>query len=1197
MEKELPWSKFLSAAQELLRGKSIGEIELGKATYQIEVKDSGESYWPFLQFDSKGNLKDAFCSCDSDVDGCPHLACAYLSIFQKENLPLHERFERSFFFELAMILADRLGSENMKLEGAEGHYQYPGLIEIEAAPGELEAILQLRLKETPETSIKFSNFPQNEIEWWRDGRPSRELRFRLSYWFDLAKWMFLMEDEMPAHVSFVEDSEGFPTRIAFKWKEAMMKVFLNKEELIRLIPRLPTVQSPLKLFEESGGIPTKIVFSQGRLLIEHRKRSNQESDAKRIDGWSYQSGIGFFAREGGSFFSRNEIPGEDIAEALNNHRTILEKFFAIDDGPLLLSYSMWFDDQWNWHFSAYLKEKGDLKNHLFHDWAYIEGRGFVKVEGAVFSFAEELLSPEEVSPFVNHHRIWLNTMEGFQPHLASIESHLIYQMNSRLVFQSKSYGSDDVKGTHDFGDWVYYVDQGFFSKQHTKLGRVVRPGLEVQRENISSFIKVNREELESIPHFFTTRLPVIERGLEVEVTSSTSITLRPTYQGEEGIEFFGDFAYIKGEGFCELPAHFRLPELLQHEKIIEGKELALFLHDTLSVYEKYFTKVDPRMRRPHKSQIEIGYLVRTGGGLKAELFFATDQGSINVLEVHEAFEKKYSYLFTDAGFLDLTQDQFQWMKKLRPTEGGVTVEMSTMEFLKLEASAIIAMPTADNPQADISRRLLKELREFTVTEKPNLKGLKSELRLYQETGLNWLWFLYKNGLSALLCDDMGLGKTHQAMALMAAVLNQPQFKEGRFLVVCPTSVIYHWEEKLQTFLPGFNVHTFHGTNRSLKKVPKEGLILTSYGTFRMEKETLKKMHFEVAVFDEIQVAKNPSSQIHSALSAVDSKMKIGLTGTPIENNLRELKALFDIVLPGYMPKEARFRSQFTNPIERDLDAEKKAQLSALIRPFVLRRRKSEVLDELPEKSEDKGYCDLSVKQIALYKGALDQSRDEMIPQLRDRDTNIPFMHIFSLLSYLKQVCNHPALALKETENYQSHDSGKWDLFVELIEEARASGQKVVVFSQYLGMLDIIEAYLKEQGWSYAQIRGDTVNRKDQLKRFQEDPDCFVFIGSLQAAGLGIDLTAAQVVILYDRWWNAARENQAIDRVHRIGQKWGVQVFKLICKGTIEEKIDRMITKKGRLMEEIVATEDQGILKRFSSSELIDLLSYDDSVAD
>jgi SNF2 family DNA or RNA helicase len=215
----------------------------------------------------------------------------------------------------------------------------------------------------------------------------------------------------------------------------------------------------------------------------------------------------------------------------------------------------------------------------------------------------------------------------------------------------------------------------------------------------------------------------------------------------------------------------------------------------------------------------------------------------------------------------------------------------------------------------------------------------------------------------------------------------------------------------------------------------------------------------------------------------------------------------------------------------------------------------------------------------------------LLPELRDPNSPIPYIHVFALLTHLKQICDHPAVYLKQPDQYKKFRSGKWELFLELLNEARESQQKVVVFSQYLAMLDIFETYLNEIGVTFATIRGATQDRGEQVARFNEDPTCEVFLGSLRAAGLGIDLTAASVVIHYDRWWNAAREDQATDRVHRIGQTKGVQVFKLVTKGTFEEKIDALITKKGKLLEEIVGVDDHLFIKQFNRDELIELLQF------
>jgi len=504
----------------------------------------------------------------------------------------------------------------------------------------------------------------------------------------------------------------------------------------------------------------------------------------------------------------------------------------------------------------------------------------------------------------------------------------------------------------------------------------------------------------------------------------------------------------------------------------------------------------------------------------------------------------------------------------------------------------------ENQEEDIranTDRIYADLIQLHSQELPNIGGLLSHLRPYQEIGVQWLWFLYQEGLSALLCDDMGLGKTHQAMGLLASVSNlykaHAEGVQKHFLVVCPTSVIYHWQEKLQQFLPALRVCPFYGAKRTLEDFyQKYDILLTSYGVLRNEKEILKDITFEVAVFDEIQIAKNQSSRVYNALLELHSQMKVGLTGTPIENHLRELKSLFDIILPSYMPSESEYRVFFMKPIEKEHSIDRKISLNRLIRPFVLRRRKEDVLKELPEKIEEVAYCDLLSYQQQLYKEVLLQRRDHFVEGLQNKETAVPYLHIFALLSHLKQICDHPAVYLNKVENYKDYPSGKWELFLEILREARESEQKVVVFSQYLAMLDIIESYLREEKIGFASLRGSTRNRKEQLQFFNNDPECEVFVGSLQAAGLGIDLTAGSVVIHYDRWWNAAREDQGTSRVHRMGQMRGVQVFKLVTKNTFEEKIDEMITRKEKLLKDIVGFDDEHVLKTFSRHELLELLS-------
>jgi len=477
---------------------------------------------------------------------------------------------------------------------------------------------------------------------------------------------------------------------------------------------------------------------------------------------------------------------------------------------------------------------------------------------------------------------------------------------------------------------------------------------------------------------------------------------------------------------------------------------------------------------------------------------------------------------------------------------------------------------------------------------PSLAGMKGKLRGYQRNGFGWLWFLYENRFSGLLCDDMGLGKTHEIMALMTAILHRTSTPPSdlRFLVICPTTVLSHWKDKVMDFCPYLDPYVYHGTDRQFHEAFDEHLlIVTSYGIALRDIEMLSEYRFELIVLDEIQAVKNKATKTYAAVKALESRCTIGLTGTPIENSVMDLKALFDIILPGYLMSDSLFEGHFRTPIEEGGDSRTRERLARMIHPFTLRRKKDQVLKELPPKIEDIRRCELSDDQIRFYRDVVENQGLRLVRTLKDPDQKVPYMHVFAVLNYLKQICNHPALLEGENRDYTKYHSGKWDLFVELLEESLGSGQKVVVFSQFVKMLELIEAFLREKNIEFATIKGHTRKRAEAVNRFNRDPDCMVFTASLRASGLGIDLTGGSVVIHYDRWWNSAREEQATDRVHRIGQRRGVQVFKLITENTLEEKIDSIITKKRRLMESVVKQDDQSLLKQFSREDLIELITY------
>ncbi|HEX6199715.1 MAG TPA: DEAD/DEAH box helicase [Thermoanaerobaculia bacterium] len=574
---------------------------------------------------------------------------------------------------------------------------------------------------------------------------------------------------------------------------------------------------------------------------------------------------------------------------------------------------------------------------------------------------------------------------------------------------------------------------------------------------------------------------------------------------------------------------------------------------------------------------------------------------VSLSDLLRARREGLPYYEVPEGWIDLTSPEVEAMEAVfasrhrndglgHPAEGG-RYHLGLPELLRLHASAEAPLPIdvqADGEARELLDRVV-QLRPAAPYRPP--RALASKLRDYQVLGTNWLRFLAENRLGGLLADDMGLGKTHQAMALMASLVEQDGI-DGPFLVVAPTTVLPHWRSKLREHAPGLPAVVHHGPLRNLRRSLDEGdVILTSYGVLRNDADELARVPFALAVFDEIQHLKNRDTVSYKAAASLRPDFAIGLTGTPVENSLTELKALFDLVLPGYLGTDARFEERYgTGEIPEEAVGRRRLdELRRITSPFILRRTKEAVLDELPEKIEDLRLCALSDDQVALYREAIEGQGAELLGQLREGSGPVPYIHVFALLNLLKQVCDHPALAVDDLDNADAYASGKWDLFRELLDESLDSGQKVVIFSQYLGMIELMERHLRGLGVPYVTLTGASRDRGGIVDRFNQDPKCRVFVGSLKAGGTGIDLVGGSVVIHYDRWWNAAREDQATDRVHRMGQRRAVQVFKLVTEGTLEEKIHAIIERKRRLAESVVQEDDPGLSKLFTREELLDLL--------
>lgn len=593
------------------------------------------------------------------------------------------------------------------------------------------------------------------------------------------------------------------------------------------------------------------------------------------------------------------------------------------------------------------------------------------------------------------------------------------------------------------------------------------------------------------------------------------------------------------------------------------------------------------MEAPELSEIQI--LDEGNGWFRLDPRYGQGKAQISMVELMRQWRKKRRQ-YVKSGDVWLKIPEFVTEHEWQLDDDGEAIKVDALGLMRLKAAI------GDFDQFVGSRRLLDKIRdrlEFEPeTTTPVVHDTKISLRHYQDTGLRWLWWLFKNNLHGLLADEMGLGKTHQAMALMAAILKEKP--DARFLVICPTTVLDHWLDKIEEYAPALRPLKFHGPKRtsSLNDLDGSGpqsrrTLVTSYGVMLRDVRQLGSRTWDAMVLDEAHFVKNNDTATYQAACRLKSRIRICLTGTPMENHLGELKNLFDFLVPGYLGSDEYFRRTFLAPLEQHSDPEATLALQKLIHPFKMRRTKEQVLPDLPAKVEDLRHCSLSDEQVKMYRDVVAMKAAPLVQQLKDDANPIPFLHVFATLTLLKQICDHPAL-LADDADYTKRESGKFELLKELLEEALGSGHKVVIFSQYVGMIDIITRYLKSQGIGHVTLTGQTRNRGEVIKAFQTDPSLKVFCGSLLAGGIGIDLTAASVVIHYDRWWNATKENQATDRVHRIGQNKNVQVLKLVTRGTLEEKIDRMIQGKAALFEKFL-DQDEDVFKTLSRQELIELL--------
>ena len=554
--------------------------------------------------------------------------------------------------------------------------------------------------------------------------------------------------------------------------------------------------------------------------------------------------------------------------------------------------------------------------------------------------------------------------------------------------------------------------------------------------------------------------------------------------------------------------------------------------------------------------------------------------------------KKY-YRLKDGSFINIDSQGIDTLVNLAKTLNITEKEIASGSVQIPKYRALYIDNIAKTAMKDITIDLDKNFKdivnnvsdvEYEKFEEP--KELKGVLRSYQKTGFNWLKTLEKYGFGGILADDMGLGKTIQVIALL---LDEKNHSERTSIVVCPSSLYINWQKEIERFSKDIKTLIISGNAEQreelIKKINKYDVIITSYDLLKRDIEQYKNYRFKYVIADEAQYVKNNNTKNAKALKELNSESRFALTGTPIENSLAELWSIFDFIMPGYLYTYKKFKDEFETPIIKENDNEAMQRLQKIVAPFILRRIKRDVLKELPDKTEQIMYSKMDEEQQKLYTSYLALAKVKMRQEIESNGFEKSKMKILSLITRLRQICCHPQLFL---DDYKG-ESSKLNQCMEIIEGAIAAKHKILLFSGFTSMFDIIIPELEKRGIEYSMLTGQTKvdTRIEMVDEFNKDENIKVFLISLKAGGTGLNLTGADMVIHYDPWWNLSAQNQATDRAYRIGQRNNVQVFKLISENSIEEKIQKLQDKKQDLTDSVIKSGET-FISRMSKDEIMAL---------
>jgi superfamily II DNA or RNA helicase len=780
--------------------------------------------------------------------------------------------------------------------------------------------------------------------------------------------------------------------------------------------------------------------------------------------------------------------------------------------------------------------------------------------------------------------------------------------------------------------YFFYKDRIYHPslKQRQSLGPLYEHLLKAEGQK-ATFTNRDKERFVSealplIQQIGTVRVdPLLQESIyQAELTAKIFFDL---YQDQDGIsarmEFhYGDFRLIPftaNESVTDTSAKILIRDVEKERRILSFFEQAefivtkdlIYLVDETKIFEFIYDilpKLAP-LAEVYYSEGFLGYRIKKprsiGGSVRLNqqsrmLEFSFEVDGIDPQELGEIFasfrEKKRYHRLRDGMFLPLEElPRLGIMAKLAEQLelGAHDFEARLIEIPQYRAMYIDQLLQESDwrgfERNQAYQQLIRNILEPEEMEFEVPKPLQPVLRDYQKAGFKWLKNLSWYGLGGILADDMGLGKTLQVLTL---ILEEKKEQKLPSLVIAPTSLLYNWRDEVKKFTPELKVVIVSGILKTrqeqLQEIRDADLVVTSYPLIRRDLELYREFEFAYCILDEAQHIKNPQTLNAQTVKQINAKCRFALTGTPIENSLTELWSIFDFLMPGYLWSHAKFVNKFEAPIVKARDQEATQTLGRHIRPFILRRMKRDVLQELPEKIESKMMVEMTEAQKKVYLAYLGQARQEIAQELRNNGFSKSQIKILAALTRLRQICCHPSLFL---ENFEG-DSGKMLLLQEIIGDALESGHRLLIFSQFTTMLSLIKSYLNSQQIPYFYLDGSikTETRLELVHAFNQGAGQ-IFLISLKAGGTGLNLTGADMVIHFDPWWNPAVEDQATDRAYRIGQQNVVQVFKLITEGTIEEKIFELQQKKKEMIQTLIQPGET-FVNKLSEREIRELFELE-----